>query len=475
MVRVFGHYLSVRAVLFAMLETAAFLAIYAIVRVIVLYLVFGEIQEIYGQSLLVPLFCLTAFLTAAGCGLYNKDMFTDIRNIASRLFTVAALMYFLMAAMISAAELLFENTTNLKLYYAITLGTTAGYFMMVLFFRFSEYSRSFKGTALERRIIVLGLDDRAAKIELMNGRSRSPYTTIGFVPMGGAAPATNARDLKVISATLLEDGPALLRFALDQNVDEIVVASRERRGMPVEALMECKLAGLAVTDFSSFWERQTGQIDLDDVTPSWLIFSEGFHVSRSRNAVKRSFDIIVSTVLLIVTLPVMIAAAIAIKLDSPGPVFYHQERVGRDGHRFSVLKFRSMVNDAEHDGQARWAQSGDNRITNVGRFIRRTRIDELPQVLNVLVGDMSFVGPRPERPFFVDALKSKLAYYDVRHRVNPGITGWAQVSYPYGASDEDAKAKLAYDLYYVKNWNVFLDIVLLLQTVRIVFWGEGAR
>jgi sugar transferase (PEP-CTERM system associated) len=279
----------------------------------------------------------------------------------------------------------------------------------------------------------------------------------------------------VLPGRLLEHPTALVEQARFLKADEIVVPSRERSGLPVESLMECKLAGLTVTEFSSFWERQTGQIDLDAVSPSWLIFSDGFRTSWARTATKRAFDVIVAMVVLILTLPITVIAAIVIRFDSPGAIFYRQERVGANGRSFSILKFRSMRSDAEKDGVARWAQSNDSRVTRVGKFLRRTRIDELPQIINVLVGDMSFVGPRPERPVFVGNLKQKIPYYDVRHRVKPGITGWAQINYPYGASDEDAKAKLAYDLYYVKNGNLFLDAVVLFQTARVVLWQEGAR
>jgi sugar transferase (PEP-CTERM system associated) len=279
----------------------------------------------------------------------------------------------------------------------------------------------------------------------------------------------------VLPGKLLQQPNGLAEEARRLNADEIVVASRERRGLPVESLMECKLAGLIVTEFQSFWERQTGQIELDEVNPSWLIFSQGFRMSLLRAAAKRAFDIVVALIILLATLPITLIAIVAIKLDSPGSVFYRQERVGAKGQIFNVLKFRSMRTDAEKDGVARWAQSNDARVTRVGRFIRKTRIDEIPQLLNVLAGEMSFVGPRPERPIFVENLTQKIPYYDVRHRVKPGITGWAQINYPYGASDEDAKAKLSYDLYYVKNWNLFLDAVILFQTARVVLWQEGAR
>jgi exopolysaccharide biosynthesis polyprenyl glycosylphosphotransferase len=206
-----------------------------------------------------------------------------------------------------------------------------------------------------------------------------------------------------------------------------------------------------------------------------MIFSDGFNLTWRGSFLKRVFDLIIGTTLLIVTLPVSAIAAMAIKLDSPGPILYQQKRVGANGRVFSILKFRSMRQDAEKDGVAVWAKTADPRITAVGQFLRRTRIDEIPQVFNVLSGEMSFVGPRPERPEFVTTLNKKIPFYNIRHQMKPGITGWAQIGYPYGASDEDAKAKLALDLYYVKNWNLFLDLVILLQTVRVVLWRFGAR
>jgi sugar transferase (PEP-CTERM system associated) len=337
------------------------------------------------------------------------------------------------------------------------------------------FAYNFNGTALERRVLVVGVDDRASKIEYLNGHSRSPYRAVGFVPFGSEEKSPRLPSYKVLPGKLLQRPTGLAEEARRLKADEIVVASRERRGLPVESLMECKLAGIVVTEFQNFWERQTGQIELDEVNPSWLIFSQGFRVSWMRAIAKRLFDIMVAALILTLTLPITLITIVAITIDSPGPVFYRQERVGAKGRVFNVLKFRSMRTDAEKDGVARWAQSNDSRVTRVGRFIRKTRIDEIPQLLNVLAGEMSFVGPRPERPIFVENLVQKIPYYDVRHRVKPGITGWAQINYPYGASDEDAKAKLSYDLYYVKNWNLFLDAVILFQTARVVLWQEGAR
>jgi sugar transferase (PEP-CTERM system associated) len=268
----------------------------------------------------------------------------------------------------------------------------------------------------------------------------------------------------------------LLALARAEGADEIVVALDDRRGsMPVEALFECRMHGLRIVDSATFLERETGKVDLDGIYPSWLIFSQGFQRSFLSSAAKRGMDVVLSLALLIATLPLLAMVSLAIKIDSPGPIFYKQARVGLRGRIFSIFKFRSMVVDAERSGAVQWAQAADPRVTRVGRFIRRTRIDEIPQVLNVLKGEMSFVGPRPERPEFVSELIREICFYNERHRTKPGLTGWAQINYPYGASFEDAKEKLKYDLYYLKNRSLLLDLYILLQTLRIVVFGEGAR
>jgi sugar transferase (PEP-CTERM system associated) len=233
---------------------------------------------------------------------------------------------------------------------------------------------------------------------------------------------------------------------------------------------------VAVHDISSFLERETGRIDLDSVQPSWLIFSDGFSSGqRISMVIKRTFDILVSALLLLIAAPIIVLTAIIVKLESPGPAFYRQVRVGRYDEPFEILKLRSMRQDAEIGGKAVWAQKGDARVTRVGRIIRLIRVDELPQMWTVLTGGMSFVGPRPERPQFVTELEEKLPFYAERHMMKPGITGWAQINYPYGASLEDARHKLEYDLYYTKNYSLFLDILIILQTLRVLLWAEGAR
>lgn len=245
--------------------------------------------------------------------------------------------------------------------------------------------------------------------------------------------------------------------------------------MPLRQLLDCKLYGIRVVDIATYFEKTLAQIKVSHVNAGWLVFGDGFNQGVVRTLVKRVFDVLFSGAILILTLPLMALTAVAIRLESRGPVLYRQERVGLNGEVFNVVKFRSMRTDAEKDGKPRWATLNDDRVTRVGKFIRKVRIDELPQLFNVLRGEMSLVGPRPERQFFVDDLVTKIPYYAVRHSVKPGVTGWAQVRYEYGSTIEDSVEKLQYDLYYVKNHTLFLDLLILLETVAVVLTGKGAR
>jgi sugar transferase (PEP-CTERM system associated) len=261
-------------------------------------------------------------------------------------------------------------------------------------------------------------------------------------------------------------------------VEEIVVGPDERRGtLPVGALLECKQRGIAVTELSEFFEREAGKIMMEPTNPSWLVFSEGFNISTTRRAIKRTFDLVISLLVLLLAWPFMLLTTLAIRLESGRgtPILYYQERVGENGKLFQVIKFRSMRTDAERDGVAQWATEHDNRVTRVGRFIRKVRLDELPQLCNVLRGDMSIIGPRPERPQFVDDFNKCIRYYSLRHCLKPGLTGWAQLRYPYGSSLKDAEEKLKFDLFYVKNHNFVFDLAILVQTLEVVLFGRGAR
>ena len=287
----------------------------------------------------------------------------------------------------------------------------------------------------------------------------------------------NEKQAEVPAAELLPAGRSLIETAVDVHADEIIIALAERRAgsMPLRELLDCKLSGIKVNDLNSHFEKRLGQIRIDYLSASWLIFGDGFNQGGMRTAVKRVFDIVCAVLLLVATAPLMLLTTLLIKLDSPGPVLYRQERTGLNGVGFPVVKFRSMCSDAEKDGQPRWAAAGDVRVTRVGKWMRLTRIDELPQLFSVLTGNMSLVGPRPERPFFVDQLTREIPFYAVRHSVKPGITGWAQVRYTYGATIEDSQEKLQYDLYYVKNHTLLLDLKILVETVRVVLTGHGAR
>jgi len=321
-------------------------------------------------------------------------------------------------------------------------------------------------------ILVLGAGRLAKQcVRLVEGNAGSnTFKIVGFISMPGEVN-------QVLSSSILQRKGTLMSMAQEYNVKEIIVAVRNRRGgaLPIQELLECKLNGIKVTDVDTFFEREMNQVRVDFLQPSWLVFNGGFDQSDFRIIVKKVFDLLASVILLIITFPIMLITALLIYIEDRMPIFYRQERVGRNGHTFMILKFRSMRNDAEKFGEPKWASENDPRMTRVGRVIRKLRIDELPQILNVLKGDMSFVGPRPERPFFVEKLCEDIAYYNTRHSIKPGITGWAQVRYPYGASIEDAIQKLWYDLYYVKNNSLFLDILILIDSVRVVLFGKGVR
>jgi sugar transferase (PEP-CTERM system associated) len=323
------------------------------------------------------------------------------------------------------------------------------------------------------RVLVVGVGPEAAAIDRSIGALNQPNVKlVGFYPVKvpGQAPAVSGKRVLPAQWSI---GEAVRRL----DADEVVVAVRDQRGgaVPLTELLDCRVAGVRVTDVARFFERARGEVPVEALKASWFIYGEGFTQSAARNAVKRAFDVAAAAVLLLVAAPVMLLAAAAIRLESAGPVIYRQERVGRGGRPFMLFKFRSMVQNAESDGRARWAAVNDARVTRTGRILRRSRIDELPQLWNVLRGEMSFVGPRPERPAFVAQLAAEIPFYNVRHCVKPGVTGWAQVRFTYGASIEDTVRKLQFDLYYVKNHSLFLDIVILLETVRVVLFGEGAR
>jgi sugar transferase (PEP-CTERM system associated) len=337
----------------------------------------------------------------------------------------------------------------------------------------SLFMRLVEVEAFKRRVLILGAGERAAQIHnRMRRRSdRRGFSIVGYLRC--------PNDPVIVPDDLVLTHEGTLRaLAKREQVDEIVVGVDDRRGrLPMDELLECRQAGVTITDLTTFFERESGRVQLSLLDPSWLVFSRGFNVTPLHLLAKRCFDLLAAMTLLLLCWPLMLLVVLAIRIESGRgqPILYRQERVGEHGKTFWLYKFRSMRTDAEMDGVARWASKDDNRVTRVGRISRKLRFDELPQLWNVLKGEMSIVGPRPERPHFVADLATKIRYYSLRHCMKPGLAGWAQLSYPYGASEEDAAEKLKYDLFYVKNHNLLLDMVILIETVEVVLFGRGAR
>jgi sugar transferase (PEP-CTERM system associated) len=328
------------------------------------------------------------------------------------------------------------------------------------------------GKIFPHRVMVLGTGAEARLVEASLATAAPPgMRLVGFHALEKEQRVLVSRWRVIARSESLEDTVKHL------GVNEIIVAVREQRGgvLPLRSLLECRLNGVQVTDLARYFERVHGRVPIESLKVSWLIYGDGYRQGWLRSFVKRLFDISATATLLVFTLPIMAIMALSIAIESGGPVIYRQDRVGRGGRKFTLLKFRSMGLDAEKDGRPSWAVANDARVTRVGRFMRRTRIDELPQLINVLRGEMSLVGPRPERPEFVAMLTEQIPFYAVRHSVKPGITGWAQVRYSYGSTIEHAVKKLEYDLYYVKNHTLLLDLLILIDTVRVVMIGDGAH
>jgi sugar transferase (PEP-CTERM system associated) len=462
MVRVFRHHIPVGTIVQLLADTGIFLGS-------VLLAVYVQLAP-YGASTSAVLeasigFALLMLAVNSAFGLYRRDDAATFAVTVGRLLLalllgspLAYLLFYLMPGGRSA-----QSVLGYTLLYA-----ACG---QILLRQVMHTARSAGVGA--RRVLIVGTGPEAKTVaDSLKSLGYPRYSVVGFYQAGADDASGSPSGQRVYSRE--NDFIELVRRL---RVEEVIVAVREQRGgvLPLRELLECRISGIPVTDLAGFYERVRGEVPIESLKASWLIYGQGFAQDTLRTVIKRAFDIVASTALLILALPVMLLAAIAIYLESGGPIIYRQERVGRGGRTFMCLKFRSMRTDAEKDGVARWAAAGDSRITRVGRIMRKTRIDELPQLINVLRGDMSLVGPRPERPCFVSKLKEQIRFYDVRHSVKPGLTGWAQVRYSYGASVEDASKKLEYDLYYVKNHSLFLDVLILVETVRVILFREGAH
>jgi sugar transferase (PEP-CTERM system associated) len=324
---------------------------------------------------------------------------------------------------------------------------------------------------LQERVLFVGTGETARKVarQILDQREFA-YRVIGFIDDDASRIGE-----RIVNPAIVGTPSDMDRLIAEHHIDRIVVGLSDRRGkLPVEELLRAKMAGIRVEDATTTYERVTGKLLIDDLRPSFLIFADGFRVSRASRLMKRTIDLAFSLVLAILAFPLMVMTALLVFLEDGRPILYRQERVGENGRTFTLSKFRSMRKDAEKGGKPIWAKDGDNRVTRIGSFIRKTRLDELPQLWNVVRGDMSFVGPRPERPFFVDQLSKEIPFYQQRHAVKPGLTGWAQVRYRYGSSLEDAMEKLRYDLYYIKHLSVFFDLTIVFDTVKVVLFRKGA-
>lgn len=462
MFRLFKHYVPHAVVWLALLEFAALFASANAAWTLYAHIAGFDAGDFSDRWLPLTTFAVANSLAMMATGMYGAEALRSMKFATARLLAAVSLG----VIFLSVVGFLLPTATlwRVNSFYAMGLAIAA------LFLIRLALTQSAGADAFKRRILVLGAGARAARLRALAEAPGSGIDVVGFVAMTGNE-RTIAEAVPREAIANLSDHVVALRAG------EVVLAMEERRNaLPLADLLRVKTTGVHVNDIASFIERETGRVDLATTNPSVLIFSDGFSAGQRISKVgKRLFDIVASLIVLVVGLPLALIAALAVKLDSKGPVLYRQPRVGLFGEPYNILKIRSMRTDAEAAGKAVWAAENDPRITRVGHIIRKLRIDELPQLWCVLKGEMSFVGPRPERPSFVDELERQLPYYAERHMVKPGLTGWAQINYPYGASVEDARVKLEYDLYYAKNYSPFLDLLILLQTVRVVLWPEGAR
>ncbi len=462
MFRLFKHYVPHAVVWLALIEFFALLGSAEGAWHLYAHQAGFDAGPLAGRWLPLLTFGLANSLAMMATGMYGNEGLRSMRFATARLLAAISLgvIFLSVLGFLLPTATLWRANSLYAMVFAIA----------VLFVIRLALTQSGGTEAFRRRILVLGAGPRAARLAALADAPGSGLEMVGFVAMSAA-------EKTVPHAVPREKLENLSDHVVTLRAGEVVLALEERRNaLPLNDLLRVKTTGVHVNDIASFIERETGRVDLATTNPSGLIFSDGFSAGQRISKVsKRLFDILASLLVLVVGLPLIIIAGLAVILDSRGPVFYRQPRVGLFGEPYDIFKIRSMRTDAEASGKAVWASENDPRVTRVGRIIRKLRIDELPQTWCVLKGDMSFVGPRPERPSFVEELEKKLPYYAERHMVKPGLTGWAQINYPYGASVEDARVKLEYDLYYAKNYSPFLDLLILLQTVRVVLWPEGAR
>ena len=460
MIKIFNHYIHKRTVLQLLLDFGLILG------TVLLATGWHMPDLVRAASAALPsavLLAIAALTINAALGFYQRVHNRSVAQSRARAMLSLCLILPLAYLILRVLPLGLEDQDF------VSLSVVGGVLLMLI--HRVHVGHSSAQSMMRQRVLVFGTGTRAKLVGRTLQKSDPHVDLVGYYASPNEAVA------EVSAWGILSPNTSLTDIVMEQQVDEIVVALAERRGgsMPLRELLDCKLQGVRVVDMATHFEKTLGQIRLDSVSAGWLIFGDGFSQGWVRTVVKRLFDIVFASILIVLASPVMLLAAIAILIESGGPILYLQERVGLNGRLFNVIKFRSMRTDAEIDGQPRWATAQDDRVTRVGRILRKLRIDELPQLFSVPSGDMSLVGPRPERPYFVDKLTQELPYFAVRQSVKPGVTGWAQVRYHYGASVEDAAEKLQYDLYYVKNHTLFLDLVILFETVGVVLMAKGAH
>jgi sugar transferase (PEP-CTERM system associated) len=437
----------------------ALVGLYAAFQIILGKMLFtGNLGE--DASRLV-MFSLVLLFSSFLLEIYNWDKEFDNYEILARI----VLSLFLSFLILSAFYYLIPATMQGRGVLILSLAT----FGLLQFCWHAFLQLWAKSPALARKVLVLGTGPLARQIGDLITSSKRNYILCGYLNCINE-PVTVPR------GTIIGSERDLLETAKRENIYKIVVSLSERRGVfPLESIMNCKMSGIKVMDAPSFYEKMAGKLLLEHITPSWFIFSQGFKITGFYRFIKRIMDLAVAMILIVLTLPLLPIIALMIKLDSPGPILFKQERVGERDVNFFIYKFRTMLQDAENGTGAVWAKQNDPRITWIGRFLRKSRFDEIPQLYNVIRGEMSVVGPRPERPEFMAELKEVVPFYSERHFFKPGLTGWAQVCYPYGASINDALEKLRYDMYYIKNWSLALDLMILLETLKVVLFGRGGR
>ena len=460
MIRLFGHYVSKLYLLLGVIEFLV--ALFSLLAGYYMRFAhrgpdFVEVPEALGYTALA--YAVSMIISMMSVGMYQRGL-----PFSAGLLVRIGLSFLIASVAMSVVFYLFPDLVVGRgvMAYAMLFTLVGVVGLRSLFVRLTE------SEAQSTNVLVLGTGRQAKMIADLEPRQPG-FRVVGYIPV-------NEQEIEIPSNRWLSHDRRLMEIVLAHQVDEIVVAPDDRRlRLPVDEILDCKMSGTMVLDLLSFFEKETSRIKLDVLHPSWIFFSDGFRLSGL--AQKRGLDLLAGASIFLLTWPLMLLVALAILIESKGkgPILFHQVRVGLNGEPFRVHKFRSMRTDAEADGVARWASKDDDRITRVGAVIRKTRLDELPQVFNVLLGEMSLVGPRPERPEFVEELTKEIPFYAERHRVKPGLTGWAQLSYPYGATTEDARNKLEFDLYYVKNASAFLDLIILLETVEVVLWGKGAH